>query len=81
MKLFCVKSFFPSSAIAQIAHVNQQSNSGRVTLFRNLNDLIPDRRAFEVIARGIAESAATESESATTPDLILLYRVTHHVAP
>ena len=76
-----MKTFFPSSAIAKIAHANQQSNSrggSGVTLFRNLNDLIPDRWAFEVIARGIAESA-TESESATTPEWILLYRVTHHV--
>ena len=82
------QGYFFSSAVTKIAHANCWSNGGGgFTLFRNLNHLIPDRKAFHEVAKGIAESATEgiaesdlqgigEAESATTltpPELILLY--------
>ena len=63
--------FVFSSAISKIATANHRS-SGGITLFRNLKDLIPDRKAFRVISEGISEYE-TESASKTSPELMLLY--------
>ena len=67
--------FVLSSAISKIATANHRS-SGGITLFRNLKGLLPDRKAFRVITEGISEyetEGSTESESKTSPELILLY--------